>query len=84
MAIARRHVELFDQIADLAHNAFGLGGVIEGWREGLQLMRPGAVYRFVIPPSLGYGEKGSPPRVPANATMIFHVELVEVLDPGAR
>ncbi|MFQ5748776.1 MAG: FKBP-type peptidyl-prolyl cis-trans isomerase [Planctomycetota bacterium] len=59
-------------------STFTLGRVIEGWNEGLQLMKEGAVYRFVIPAALAYGERGSPPVIPAGATLVFQVELVTV------
>ncbi|MHC4548269.1 MAG: FKBP-type peptidyl-prolyl cis-trans isomerase [Planctomycetota bacterium] len=57
---------------------FRLGGVIAGWTEGLQLMQEGARYRFVIPPAIAYGARGSPPTIPPNATLVFEVELVKV------
>ena len=57
---------------------FRLGGVIQGWNEGLQLMKPGAVYRFVIPSNLAYGERGSPPKIGPGATLVFQVELIKV------
>ncbi|MBI4882168.1 MAG: FKBP-type peptidyl-prolyl cis-trans isomerase [Planctomycetes bacterium] len=60
---------------------FVLGGVIPGWNEGLQLMTPGARFLFTIPPELAYGAEGRPPRIPANATLVFDVELIEVT-PG--
>ena len=53
---------------------FRLKNVIKGWQEGLQLMPAGSVFVFLIPPELGYGEKGSDP-VPPNATLIFEIEL---------
>lgn len=57
---------------------FGLGAVIEGWNEALQLMSPGSRLKLTIPPDLGYGEQGSPPVIPANATLIFDVELIAI------
>jgi FKBP-type peptidyl-prolyl cis-trans isomerase len=56
---------------------FPLSGVIRGWTEGLQLMKPGALYRFVIPADLAYGAAGRP-SIPPHATLVFQVELLEV------
>ena len=56
-----------------------LGMVIQGWNEGLQLMKPGATYRFVIPPQLAYGARGAPPKIAPNTTLVFLVKLVKVL-----
>ncbi|MDO8272856.1 MAG: FKBP-type peptidyl-prolyl cis-trans isomerase [Gammaproteobacteria bacterium] len=57
--------------------AFPLNQVIRGWTEGLQLMKPGDKFRFFIPPELAYGEAGRGP-VPANTTLIFEIELLEI------
>lgn len=57
---------------------FGVHQVIKGWVEGLQLMQPGAVYRFVIPQDLAYGPQGSPGSIPPYATLVFEVELLEI------
>ena len=54
-------------------------GVIPGFSEGLQLMTVGSHYRFVIPSDLAYGPQGSGPDIGPNATLIFEIELIEVL-----
>lgn len=59
---------------------FPLGGLITGWQEGIPGMREGGQRLLVIPPDLGYGEFGSPPRILGNETLIFLVELIEVPD----
>jgi FKBP-type peptidyl-prolyl cis-trans isomerase FkpA len=57
---------------------FPLGRVIKGWKEGLQLMREGAKYRFFIPSKLAYGSRGSPPDIAPDEALIFEVELIKV------
>ncbi|SHI68808.1 peptidylprolyl isomerase [Aquimarina spongiae] len=56
----------------------GMGHVIPGWDEGIALLQVGDKARFVIPPYLGYGERGAGGVIPPNATLIFDVELVNV------
>ncbi len=58
---------------------FPLNGVISGWTEGLQLMGVGDKFEFTIPSELGYGEKGYPGAIPGGATLVFEVELLDIL-----
>jgi FKBP-type peptidyl-prolyl cis-trans isomerase len=57
--------------------SFPVSGVISGWTEALQLMKPGAKYQLFIPSKLAYGERGNR-GIPPNSTLIFEVELLEV------
>ena len=71
----------FDQSIDPAKPfEFRLGrkNVIEGWDQGLQLMRPGEKRLFIVPYELGYGSRGQPPSIPPRATLIFEVQLLEI------
>jgi len=57
---------------------FKPSGVIPGWTEALQLMRPGDKWELVIPSKLAYGDGGSGSKIPGGATLIFELELIEV------
>lgn len=56
----------------------GQGKVIQGWEQGIPLLNVGGKARLIIPYQLGYGEQGYPGVIPAKATLVFDVELVEV------
>lgn len=69
----------FDSSVDRGQSAtFPLGNVIKGWTEGVALMKVGEKATLVIPGELGYGARGSPPRIPADATLVFDVELISI------
>jgi len=72
----------FDSSVD-AHSPFdftiGKGDVIKGWDEGVAGMKVGGKRQLRIPPELAYGAAGSPPVIPANATLIFDVQLLGII-----
>jgi peptidyl-prolyl cis-trans isomerase A (cyclophilin A) len=77
---SRKHGEPFDF-------QLGAGEVIKGWDQGVAGMKVGGKRRLTVPASLGYGSRGAPPVIPANATLVFEIELLEVTKgsaPAAR
>jgi len=63
---------------------FPVSGLVKGFSEGLQLMKPGGTYRIFIPAALGYADKGAADVIPPNAALDFTVTLLEVLPSQPR
>ena len=62
--------------------SFPVNGVIPGWVEALQLMSVGSKWRIVVPPDLGYAERGAGSKIGPNETLIFTVELLSIDKPA--
>jgi FKBP-type peptidyl-prolyl cis-trans isomerase FkpA len=62
---------------------FPLNGVIPCWTEGLQKMKVGGKAKLVCPSAIAYGDQGRPPKIPGGATLVFQVELLEIVKKPA-
>ncbi len=61
---------------------FPLNGVIPCWTEAVQLMKVGGKIQIICPPDLAYGDEGRPPQMPGGATLVFQVELLDIVKSG--
>jgi FKBP-type peptidyl-prolyl cis-trans isomerase FkpA len=70
---------VFDSSVERGQPAtFPLNRVIPCWTEGLQQMKVGGKAKLVCPPAIAYGAAGRPPKIPANTTLYFEVELLAI------
>ena len=58
---------------------FPLGGVIKCWTEGVQMMKVGGKSRLTCPANVAYGDRGAPPTIRPGATLVFEVDLLEIV-----
>lgn len=62
---------------------FPVNGVIQGWQEALPMMKEGAKWQLFVPASLAYGDRGAPPSIGPEATLLFEVELLKIKDQAS-
>jgi peptidylprolyl isomerase len=76
--------KVFDQSFATEPRTFpvGIGGLIKAWDEAIVGATRGSRLLITAPPEMAYGEQGSPPTIPANATLTFVVDILGVDDPA--
>jgi hypothetical protein len=68
----------FETDRNTGPNTFDLTGLIKGWQEAIPGMKPGGLRRLDVPAALAYGSAGSPPKIPANADLVFEIKMLAV------
>lgn len=71
---------VFDMSYDRGPAGIRLNSVIKGLSQGIQLMKEGAIYELYIPPELAYGDKTFAGVIPAGSTLIYSIELIEIVE----
>lgn len=76
---------VFDSSKDRGTPAeFPLGGVIKCWQEGVQLIKVGGTAKLICPSDIAYGDRGAPPKINPGATLVFEVELLDILKTSKK
>lgn len=73
---------VFDSSVERGPAEFGVGEVIRGWTEALQLMPVGSKWKLYIPAELAYGDRGAGGDIKPGSTLMFDVELLDIVKPG--
>ncbi len=79
-----RDGEVFDSSREREPVSFPLSGVVPCFSEGIQKMKVGGKGKLICPPELAYGDRGAPPGIPPGATLVFEVELLEIVSPATK
>jgi peptidylprolyl isomerase len=81
VGVGQKSRKVFDSSWGAAPATFDLGGVIQGWQQGMVGMKPGGRRLLVIPGSLGYGSAGAGDVIGPDETLVFVVDLLQVTQP---